>query len=87
MSRGGRAVVVSTVFTVLAFCFVLVRCIGRFGIVKYVGRDDILIIAALVMSIGLTVCIALGKSWIQQCLVENQRLTECQKRTVASEDT
>lgn len=61
MNPGTAALVTAIVFTVLAFVFIVLRCISRFLITKMPGVEDYLIIAAFAMSIGLTVNIELQR--------------------------
>ncbi|OAP56481.1 hypothetical protein AYL99_09660 [Fonsecaea erecta] len=61
LERGMQAVVTAVVFNVLAFVFIVLRCISRFMVIHRAGLEDYLIIFALVLSTGLTVTIALQK--------------------------
>ncbi len=54
-----QAVVTTVVFNVLAFVFILIRCVSRFVVIKQAGPEDYLIIFAFILSIGLTATIAL----------------------------
>jgi len=56
-----QAVVTTVVFNVLAFVFILIRCVSRFVVIKQAGPEDYLIIFAFILSIGLTATIALQK--------------------------
>lgn len=59
LDRGMQAVVTASAFTGLAFCFVVIRCISRFCVIKQAGTEDYLAVIALLLSIGLTVIIGL----------------------------
>ncbi|KAK5193383.1 hypothetical protein LTR99_006935 [Exophiala xenobiotica] len=61
LERGMQAVVTTVVFNVLAFVFILVRCVSRFIIIKQAGTEDYLILSAFVLSGGLTATIVLQK--------------------------
>ncbi|KIW24041.1 uncharacterized protein PV07_09780 [Cladophialophora immunda] len=61
LERGMQAVVTAAVFNALAFVFIVLRCISRFMVIHQAGPEDYLIIFALVLSVGLTVTIALQK--------------------------
>jgi hypothetical protein len=53
-SRGQAAVNTSIAFVVLAACFVTLRCVSRFGIVRNWFAEDLVIIGALLLSAALT---------------------------------
>lgn len=55
--RGRQAVVISSVFTALAFVIVALRLYARFFLVRSPGIEDYGIILAMMCSIGLTICI------------------------------
>ncbi|KAL6704306.1 hypothetical protein ACN47E_008370 [Coniothyrium glycines] len=55
--RGRHAVVVSSVFTALAFIVVALRLYTRFFLVRSPGTEDYGIILAMLCSVGLTICI------------------------------
>lgn len=59
LDRGMEAVTTAAVFTGLACCFVVMRCISRFYIIKQAGAEDYLAVVALLLSIGVTVIIVL----------------------------
>lgn len=61
MQRGKQAVVVSVIFTSFAFSALAVRLICRFGILRRTGGDDYLAIVAFLLSLILTVLIAVRK--------------------------
>jgi len=63
MSRGLRAVAVSSVWSIIACCVIILRIYCRFVLVKQSGADDYLATAALVFSVVLTVCIGLRVSF------------------------
>jgi hypothetical protein len=52
--RGEHAVTVSMTLSALALLFVLIRLLGRVFVVKRVGLDDGLILAAVCFSFGLS---------------------------------
>jgi hypothetical protein len=56
--RGQAAVNTSIAFVVLAACFVTLRCVSRFGIVRNWFAEDLVIIGALLLSVALTVLIS-----------------------------
>lgn len=61
MERGKEAVVVSVIWTAFAFIILAVRLICRFGILRRTGGDDYLAIVAFLLSLTLTVLIAIRK--------------------------
>lgn len=61
MQRGKTAVVVSVLFTAIAFSVLAVRLVCRFGILRRTGGDDYLAIVAFLLSLGLTILIAIRK--------------------------
>ncbi|KAF2993176.1 hypothetical protein E8E13_000879 [Curvularia kusanoi] len=61
--RGRQAVVVSTVFTVLASIVVALRLYTRFFLVRSPGIEDYGVSLAMLCSIGLTICIAFQAHW------------------------
>lgn len=61
--RGELAINVSTAFTIIATVIVALRLYTRFALVRYVGIEDFMIIAAMLGSIGLTICIGFQASW------------------------
>jgi len=61
MQRGKQAVVVSVIFTSFAFFVLAVRLICRFGILRRTGGDDYLAIVAFLLSLVLTILIAVRK--------------------------
>ncbi|KAJ4392854.1 hypothetical protein N0V91_011230 [Didymella pomorum] len=61
--RGRQAVVVSTIFTVLAFIIVSLRLYTRFFLVRSPGVEDYGVTLAMMCSIGLTICIGYQAQW------------------------
>lgn len=61
MERGKEAVVVSVIWTAFAFIILAVRLICRFGILRRTGGDDYLAIVAFLLSLTLTVLIAIQR--------------------------
>lgn len=59
LERGMQVLVAAVVFNALAFLFILVRCLSRFVVIKQAGFEDYLIIFSLILSIGMTIVIAL----------------------------
>jgi hypothetical protein len=74
LERGMQAVVTTVVFNVLAFVFILVRCVSRFIIIKQAGTEDYLILSAFVLSIGLTATIVLRE---YSCYNPGHAATDC----------
>jgi len=59
LDRGMHAVVTASVFTGVAFFFVVVRCISRCCVIKQAGTEDYLAIVAVLLSIATTITIGL----------------------------
>ena len=83
MERGMQAVVTAAAFNSLAFIFIVIRCISRFWVIHQVGPEDYLIIFALVLSLGLTVTIALRELLFKDSCCFLQLTFSFQKRTMA----
>jgi hypothetical protein len=62
--RGELAINVSSAFTGIALVVVVLRLYTRFFLVRYAGIEDYMIIAAMLCSIGLTICIGFRKSFL-----------------------
>ena len=62
MQRGPQAVTISAIFSLIATCMVALRLYCRCILLKRAGPDDYLAVAALLLSILLTVCIGVRKS-------------------------
>ena len=77
-----QAVVTTVVFNVLAFVFILIRCVSRFVIIKQAGTEDYLIIFAFVLSVGLTATIVL-REYNAKNLDTQQLTVVAQKRSTA----
>ncbi|KAJ6283258.1 hypothetical protein J3E71DRAFT_214907 [Bipolaris maydis] len=58
-SRGREAVIISSVFTGLAFLIVILRLYTRLYILRCAGAEDLGISLAMLCSIGLTICIGI----------------------------
>ena len=58
-NRGGEAVVTSITFTAVAGSLVILRWVSRAIVLRNPGVDDYLIVASLILSIALTICIYL----------------------------
>ncbi|KAF4314065.1 hypothetical protein GTA08_BOTSDO00550 [Botryosphaeria dothidea] len=56
--RDHTLLILATVFSAIAFIFVLVRLTARLGIQRNPGLDDLFIVPALISTIGMNVCIA-----------------------------
>lgn len=59
--RDHTLLILATVFSAIAFIFVLVRLIARLGVQRNPGLDDLFIVPALISTIGMNVCIAYSK--------------------------
>lgn len=85
--RGAQAVAISIAFTVIAGCFVGLRAIARFGLVRNCGIEDVFIIVALGLSIALAALIAARKYRPTPIAASQNLLKRRQKSIAAWEDT
>ena len=83
--RGQAAVNTSIAFVVLAACFVTLRYVSRFGIVRNWFAEDLVIIGALLLSVALTVLISVREycSTCSDSVQDAERMAKLSHRRAA----